>query len=151
MSTKSGRESSDLAEQWRKLSHEIAWMATPHSAFYLLVVLSTVISSFGLLANSTAVVIGAMLVAPLMGPIFGIAFGLATGDNALLAAELNHAIDQQKRIAVRQNGENVVDVVRGFALNGSFDSGRSGVRHRGSCRVQIILYGPLCGAEWNHA
>ncbi len=85
MSTELGGDSSDLGDQWRQLSHEIAWMATPHSAFYLLVVLSTVIASFGLLANSTAVVIGAMLVAPLMGPIFGIAFGLATGDNALLA------------------------------------------------------------------
>ena len=35
--------------------------------------------------DSTAVVIGAMLVAPLMGPIFGISFGLATGNNSLLA------------------------------------------------------------------
>jgi len=36
------------------------------------------------LANSTAVVIGAMLVAPLMGPIFGIALALSTGDRHLL-------------------------------------------------------------------
>ncbi len=70
--------------QWRQLSDEIGKLSTPHSAFYLLVVLSSVIASFGLLANSTAVVIGAMLVAPLMGPIFGIAFALATADNSLL-------------------------------------------------------------------
>jgi len=56
----------------------------PSSAFYLLVCLSAVIATFGLLANSTAVVIGAMLVAPLMGPIFGIALGLSNGDRRLL-------------------------------------------------------------------
>jgi uncharacterized membrane protein len=39
-----------------------------------MVVLSTVIASFGLLVGSTAVVIGAMLVAPLMGPIFALAW-----------------------------------------------------------------------------
>jgi len=40
-----------------------------------MVAISTIIAAYGLLANSTAVVIGAMLVAPLMGPIFGIALG----------------------------------------------------------------------------
>jgi uncharacterized hydrophobic protein (TIGR00271 family) len=56
----------------------------PSASFYLLVCLSAVIATFGLLANSTAVVIGAMLVAPLMGPIFGIALALSTGDRRLL-------------------------------------------------------------------
>jgi len=46
--------------------------------------LSAIIATFGLLSNSSAVVIGAMLVAPLMGPIFGIALGISTGDNTLL-------------------------------------------------------------------
>ncbi|MGI8401892.1 MAG: TIGR00341 family protein [Gemmatimonadaceae bacterium] len=79
----------DSSDNWRTLSTEIGEMATPHGAFYLLVVLSAVIASFGLLANSTAVVIGAMLVAPLMGPIFGIAFGLATADNPMLAKSVS--------------------------------------------------------------
>jgi uncharacterized hydrophobic protein (TIGR00271 family) len=79
-------------EAWRDLRQRSVEMSMPHGAFYLLVILSSAIASFGLLANSTAVVIGAMLVAPLMGPIFGIAFGLTTGDSELLghavAAEL---------------------------------------------------------------
>ena len=58
--------------------------AKPSGSFYLLVCLSAIIATFGLLANSTAVVIGAMLVAPLMGPIFGIALSLSTGDGRLL-------------------------------------------------------------------
>lgn len=62
--------------------------AEPTGAYYLLVCLSAIIATFGLLANSTAVVIGAMLVAPLMGPIFGIALSLATGDRRLLKVAL---------------------------------------------------------------
>ncbi len=82
-------EPAPSGSSWRELSDQIAALATPNSAFYLLVVLSTIIAAFGLLANSTAVVIGAMLVAPLIGPIFGIAFGLATADNRLLARSIS--------------------------------------------------------------
>lgn len=63
---------------------EISFNSTPSPHFYMLVCISTIIATYGLLANSTAVVIGAMLVAPLMGPIFGIALGLSNGDNKLL-------------------------------------------------------------------
>jgi len=59
-------------------------ISTPSRSFYFMVCVSTIIATYGLLANSTAVVIGAMLVAPLMGPIFGIALGLSNGDNKLL-------------------------------------------------------------------
>jgi uncharacterized hydrophobic protein (TIGR00271 family) len=48
------------------------------------VAVSTGIACFGLISNSTAVVIGAMLVAPLMTPIFGISFALVRGDGPLL-------------------------------------------------------------------
>lgn len=72
-------------EAWADLTARVRDMSAPSGAFFLLVTLSTTIAAYGLLSNSTAVVIGAMLVAPLMGPIFGIALGLATGDAALLA------------------------------------------------------------------
>ena len=49
--------------------------SAPRPAYYVLIVLSTLIASYGLLSNSTATVIGAMIVAPLMGPILGIALG----------------------------------------------------------------------------
>ena len=41
--------------------------------------LSAAVATFGLLQNSVAVVIGAMLIAPLLRPIQGMAFGIATG------------------------------------------------------------------------
>lgn len=48
--------------------------------FMVLVVTSCLIATFGLLSNSTAVIIGAMLVAPLMLPLRGLAFGALEGD-----------------------------------------------------------------------
>jgi len=47
--------------------------------FVMLLTLSVVVATMGLLRNSAAVVIAAMLVAPLMGPILGIAGALVLG------------------------------------------------------------------------
>ena len=46
------------------------------SAFWTMLVLSGVIATAGILADSTATVIGAMIIAPLSTPIMGIALGL---------------------------------------------------------------------------
>lgn len=51
-----------------------------------------VLASVGLNVNSTAVIIGAMLVSPLMGPIFGLGLGLGIGDTALLKASFTNLI-----------------------------------------------------------
>jgi uncharacterized hydrophobic protein (TIGR00271 family) len=58
--------------------------ARPNVHFFVLITLSSVIASLGLLINSPAVVIGAMLVAPLMSPIVAIAAGLTFGDAQML-------------------------------------------------------------------
>lgn len=58
------------------------------SKFILLISLSSAIATLGLLQNSTAVVIGAMLVSPLLGPIMGIGFGLATLESTLIKRAL---------------------------------------------------------------
>ena len=47
---------------------------------------SIIIASVGLNVNSTAVVIGAMLISPLMGPIIGMGLALGTNDIELLKA-----------------------------------------------------------------
>ncbi len=49
-----------------------------HTAWLL--IFSIMVASVGLNANSTAVVIGAMLISPLMGPIMGIGFSVGTND-----------------------------------------------------------------------
>jgi uncharacterized hydrophobic protein (TIGR00271 family) len=50
----------------------------PNPDFYVLMTLSVIIASFGLLLNSTAIIIGAMLIAPLMDPLLGVAFSSLT-------------------------------------------------------------------------
>jgi len=56
----------------------------PHTArrltnFFVLLLLATVIATFGVLTDSTATVIGAMIVAPLMGPIMATAAAIVMG------------------------------------------------------------------------
>ena len=71
-------------ERSKIVREDIADGSEPEIRFYILVVVSTMIAAFGLVSNSTAVVIGAMLVAPLMTPIFGIALALIRSDARLL-------------------------------------------------------------------
>lgn len=47
--------------------------------FWVLLILSTAIATLGIMADSTAVVIGAMLVAPLMTPIMGVSVAIVNG------------------------------------------------------------------------
>lgn len=53
-------------------------------------IFAIVIASVGLNVNSTAVIIGAMLVSPLMGPIMGIGLGLAINDFELFKRALKN-------------------------------------------------------------
>jgi uncharacterized hydrophobic protein (TIGR00271 family) len=52
----------------------------PSTDFFVLITLASAIASLGLLLNSPAVVIGAMLVAPLMSAILGMGLGIVEGD-----------------------------------------------------------------------
>lgn len=59
-----------------------------HSAFWILLVLSAVIASAGVVATSTATVIGAMIVAPLMTPILGTALAIVLADRREMVRNL---------------------------------------------------------------
>ena len=50
------------------------------SRFWLLLVFSTVVATAGVLGDSTATVIGAVIIAPLATPIQGVAVAIAGGD-----------------------------------------------------------------------
>jgi uncharacterized hydrophobic protein (TIGR00271 family) len=58
--------------------------AEPKVDFFVMMSLSSAIATLGLLLNSPAVIIGAMLVAPLMSAIFGLSLGVVRGDLRLL-------------------------------------------------------------------
>ncbi|HAA15989.1 MAG TPA: hypothetical protein DCE41_31515 [Cytophagales bacterium] len=55
-----------------------------------ILICSIFIASIGLNTNSTAVIIGAMLISPLMGPILGIGLAVGTNDFKLLTKALNN-------------------------------------------------------------
>jgi len=57
-----------------------------------ILITATVVASVGLNVNSTAVIIGAMLISPLMGPIIGVGVSLAIYDVALFRKSLRNLI-----------------------------------------------------------
>jgi uncharacterized hydrophobic protein (TIGR00271 family) len=59
-----------------------------NTAFILMNILATTIASYGLFANSPAIIIGAMIVAMLMGPIAGVALSLVDRDTPMLLRSL---------------------------------------------------------------
>jgi uncharacterized hydrophobic protein (TIGR00271 family) len=67
---------------------DISTGSQPAPRFYTMVAASSALATLGLMMNSTAVVIGAMLVAPLMTPIFGISLALVRGDARLFGKAL---------------------------------------------------------------
>lgn len=74
----------DLGEDMRASVVDNLYFEAPEArqkkvGFWTLLVLSVVIATLGVLADSTAVVIGAMLVAPLMTPIMGVSAGIVNG------------------------------------------------------------------------
>ena len=56
--------------------------------FFCLLILAASIATYGLLGDSLAVVIGAMIVAPLMLPIMGLAFSVSLGDRSAIFSSL---------------------------------------------------------------
>ncbi|MEW5988882.1 MAG: DUF389 domain-containing protein [Chloroflexota bacterium] len=101
--------------RWRALSREVDWVlqaivprlnsqekgdiyariqrgSQPTLDFFVLIVLSAAIAALGLLLNSAAVIIGAMLVAPLMSPIIGVGMAIVLGEASFLRQSLTTAL-----------------------------------------------------------
>ena len=55
--------------------------------FWALLILAAAIATFGLIGDSVAAVIGAMIVAPLMLPIMGLAFSITIGDRSVFPSQ----------------------------------------------------------------
>ena len=63
--------------------------SAPDFDYFVMVLLSAMIATFGLLIDSVATIIGAMLVAPLMSPILGLGLASIRGDTTLLKDALS--------------------------------------------------------------
>jgi len=55
--------------------------SSPRVDYFILIMLSSIIATLGLVTNSSAVIIGAMLVAPLMSPILGLSLSSVAGEH----------------------------------------------------------------------
>jgi len=65
---------------FKELHQELSIDANWTINYAVLTISSCLIATFGLISNSTAVIIGAMIIAPLMLPLRGLAFGALEGD-----------------------------------------------------------------------
>ncbi|WP_392482098.1 DUF389 domain-containing protein [Nostoc sp. C110] len=80
---KNFRRRGSQPEQLQQLQTELLAESTLDSAYIILIISSCAIATLGLLSNSAAVIIGAMIIAPLMLPIRGLAFGALQADITL--------------------------------------------------------------------
>ena len=78
----------DTADASKRIKDAI-WFRGPN--VYILA-FSIIIASVGLNVNSTAVIIGAMLISPLMGPIIGVGLAFGTNDTKLLVDSLRNLL-----------------------------------------------------------
>lgn len=62
--------------------------STPDYDFFLMLTLSVLMATLGLLAGSETIVIGSMLIAPLLYPVLGISLGLSMSNQMLLRRSL---------------------------------------------------------------
>ena len=62
--------------------------SSPGVDYFILIMLSSIIATMGLITDSTAVIIGAMLVAPLMSPILGFSLASAAGEHRVVKRAL---------------------------------------------------------------
>jgi len=76
---------SDIARMREQLFFDGPDPGRKLSRFWALLTLAAVIASAGIVTDSTATVIGAMIVAPLMTPILGMVLSITTSDGANLA------------------------------------------------------------------
>ncbi|MHC5744206.1 MAG: DUF389 domain-containing protein [Nostoc sp.] len=80
---KNFRRRGSQPEQLQQLQTDLLAESTLDSAYIILIISSCAIATLGLLSNSAAVIIGAMIIAPLMLPIRGLAFGALQADITL--------------------------------------------------------------------
>lgn len=139
----------------------------------LILILAIFIASLGLNTNSTAVIIGAMLISPLMGPIIGIGLGVGIYDfdlikrclrNLIMAAAFSVAastiyflispVNEQHSELLARTSPTIYDVLIGFV------GGGAGIIALGSTNKGNVIPGvaiatalmpPLCTAGYGLA
>src|SRR5690606_1851615 len=78
-----------VEEEFKDLFLLLKQNAKIEADYIALMILSVLVANLGLMMNSTAVLIGAMVLAPLMSPIISLSMGLLRNDRALLRGSVN--------------------------------------------------------------
>lgn len=82
-----------ISEEKRKIVYEsIKMESSVGITYFLLVFLAALVATLGLLTNSTAVIIGAMLISPIMSPIIGMSFSITLGDSEMFSKSIKSII-----------------------------------------------------------
>lgn len=138
-----------------------------------LLVFSIIVASVGLNMNSTAVVIGAMLISPLMGPINGLGYGIATYNFILFKRALKNfifaivagliastiyfalsPIDAAYSEIIQRTSPSIYDVIIAF-FGGTAGMIAISSRHKGNVlpgvAIATALIPPLCTAGYGLA
>ena len=139
----------------------------------LILILAIFIASLGLNTNSTAVIIGAMLISPLMGPIIGIGLGVGVHDfdllkrcvrNLLMAAGFSviastlyfliSPVNEQHSELLARTSPTIYDVLIGF-FGGGAGIIALGSTNKGNVipgvAIATALMPPLCTAGYGLA
>ena len=80
----------DDQEEYAKIDSNIRDMVEFKGTNLWVLMFAIIIASVGLNVNSSAVIIGAMLISPLMGPIMGIGYGIGINDFELIKKSLKN-------------------------------------------------------------
>lgn len=103
-----------LAELTEDLDLTAGDTHSKRSAFWTMLTLSAVIASAGVLTDSTATVIGAMIIAPLSTPIMGIALGIAKTEAGALWRSGRYVLGGAALVVL-------IGVIFALIIPGSFD------------------------------
>jgi len=74
------------------VAHEGGRTHAPFAIYTVMLLISAVVATAGLLADSPAVVIGAMVIAPLLGPALAANVGIVTGDDRLKSTGFSYQV-----------------------------------------------------------
>ena len=176
-------KTSDFFRNYFSLNGQLVGQADAESAIregvsfkgtsIVILILAIFIASLGLNTNSTAVIIGAMLISPLMGPIIGIGLGVGVQDfslikrcvrNLLMAATFSiiastlyfliSPVNEQHSELLARTSPTIYDVLIGFV------GGGAGIIALGSTNKGNVIPGvaiatalmpPLCTAGYGLA
>ncbi|MFW6007521.1 MAG: TIGR00341 family protein [Halanaerobiales bacterium] len=60
--------------------------------FIILIIVSSIIATLGLILDNVAIIVGSMVIAPMLGPILGITVGIVLGDSQLIKQAISTEI-----------------------------------------------------------